>query len=51
MGKDATVRVAWYFISVSKIKVSKFLSHKVGDTYNLEDYGEIVTSGYGDVVP
>jgi hypothetical protein len=51
MGKDTTGKTAWYFISVSKNKISKFLRHKQGDSYDLKDYGEVIASGYGDEVP
>jgi hypothetical protein len=51
MGKDTTGRVAWYFILVDKEKKEQFLAHKQGDSYDLADYGKIIASGYGEVVP
>ncbi|MDX1949776.1 MAG: hypothetical protein SFT90_04680 [Rickettsiales bacterium] len=50
-GRDITGRNAWYFILVDKEKKDAFLKHKSGDSYNLEDYGKIIISGYGDSVP
>ncbi|GAB3313322.1 hypothetical protein GCM10027299_00220 [Larkinella ripae] len=51
VGKDSTGRDAYYFILLDKNKKQAFLQHQVGDTYNLEEYGEIVYSGYGTTVP
>ena len=51
MGKDSTGRNAWYFILVDKDKKESFLKHEPGDSYDLADYGKIVSSGYGDEVP
>jgi hypothetical protein len=51
VGKDSTGRVAWYFILVDKSKKEAFLKHKSGDNYDLKDYGKIIKSGYGEVVP
>ncbi len=50
-GKDITDRVAWYFVLVDKDKKEAFLKHEEGDSYNLEDYGKIIVSGYGEDVP
>ncbi len=50
-GRDITGRNAWYFILVDKERKEAFLKHKAGDSYNLEDYGKIIISGYGDSVP
>lgn len=50
-GRDVTGEVAWYFILCDKDKKEAFLKHKEGDSYNLEDYGKIIASGYGDKVP
>lgn len=50
-GKDITGRNAWYFVLVDKDRKEAFLKHKSGDSYNLEDYGKIIISGYGDSVP
>jgi hypothetical protein len=51
VGRDSTGREAYYFVLIDKDKKSQFLRHKVGDTYNLEDYGKIVYSAYGTKVP
>ena len=51
VGRDITNRVAWYFVLVDKDKKEAFLKHKAGDSYNIEDYGKIITSGYGEEVP
>jgi len=51
MGKDITGETAWYFILVDKEKKEQFLGHKVGDNYDLADYGKIIASGYGETVP
>lgn len=50
-GVDITGRQAWYFVLIHSHKKRAFLNHKKGDSYNLEDYGEIIMSGYGDEVP
>ena len=50
-GKDSTGKTAWYFILVDKDKKEAFLKKKAGDRYNLEDYGKIIVSGYGEEVP
>ncbi|WP_254410994.1 hypothetical protein [Dyadobacter diqingensis] len=50
-GRDSTGRQAYYFVLIEKIKVRAFLRHKIGDTYNIEDYGEIIHSAYGTTVP
>jgi hypothetical protein len=51
VGRDSTGREAYYFVLIDKDKKQQFLKHKVGDTYNLEDYGRIVYSAYGTKVP
>lgn len=51
VGRDSTGREAYYFVLIDKEKKLQFLKHKVGDTYNLEDYGKIVYSAYGTKVP
>lgn len=50
-GRDSTGETAWYFLLVDKDKKEKLLSHNNGDRYNLEDYGKVIISGYGEVVP
>lgn len=51
VGRDITDRIAWYFVLVDKEKKEAFLKHKTGDSYNIEDYGKIIISGYGEEVP
>lgn len=51
VGRDITDRIAWYFVLVDKEKKDAFLKHKTGDSYNIEDYGKIIISGYGEEVP
>lgn len=51
VGRDSTGREAYYFVLIDKEKKEQFLKHKVGDTYNLEDYGKIIYSAYGTTVP
>lgn len=51
VGRDSTGREAYYFVLIDKDKKQDFLRHKVGDNYNLEDYGKIVYSAYGTKVP
>lgn len=52
VGRDSTGREAYYFVYIKdEAKRNAFLKHKVGDTYNLEDYGEVVYSAYGTRVP
>ncbi|HCR86046.1 MAG TPA: hypothetical protein DIV86_05145 [Alphaproteobacteria bacterium] len=51
VGRDITGELAWYYVLVDKEKKDAFLKHKPGDSYNIEDYGKIITSGYGEEVP
>lgn len=51
VGRDITGEIAWYYVLVDKDKKDAFLKHKPGDSYNIEDYGKIITSGYGEEVP
>lgn len=50
-GRDITGRAAWYFVLIDEDKIPNFLSHKEGDAYNIEEYGRIIISGYGEEVP
>jgi hypothetical protein len=50
-GVDVTGRNAWYFVLIENTKRNLFLARKPSDSYNLEDYGQIITSGYGEQVP
>lgn len=51
VGRDITGEIAWYYVLVDKDKKDAFLKHKPGDSYNIEDYGKIIVSGYGEEVP
>ncbi|SOE20101.1 hypothetical protein SAMN06298216_0600 [Spirosomataceae bacterium TFI 002] len=50
-GIDITGRDAWYFVLIESTRQHKFLRHEKGDSYNIEDYGKIIISGYGKEVP
>lgn len=50
-GVDSTGREAWYFVLIESTRKDKFLLHKKGDSYNIDDYGKIIISGYGKEVP
>ena len=51
VGRDITGEIAWYYVLVDKDRKDAFLKHKPGDSYNIEDYGKIISSGYGEEVP
>lgn len=51
VGRDSTGREAYYFVLIDKNKKAAFLKNRVGDSYNLEDYGKIIYSAYGSEVP
>lgn len=51
MGKDTIGKTAWYFVFVAKSMKDEFLKHKVGDNYDISDYGKVIASGYGNEVP
>lgn len=42
---------AWYIIKVKKEKLSQYRMDVKRDSINLDDYGEILYSGYGESVP
>ena len=44
-------RKAWYYVQVEPMKVPLFLKEAPGKQVNLEDYGRIVYSGYGEEPP
>lgn len=50
-GKDTTNRQAWYYVLVDKSKKSMFESIQGTQSLNLNDYGKIIFSGYGDEPP
>lgn len=51
-GTDAeSGRKAWWFLLVDQEKLNKFeAALKIG-TFNLEDFGKIIESGFGEEVP
>lgn len=46
LGKDITGMKAWYIVRVQSERVDDFLNQISRDSYNLEEYGEIISSGY-----
>ena len=49
-GKDTTARQAWYYVFVVR-DVEEFESMSGAVSLNLNDFGVILHSGYGDFVP
>ena len=49
-GKDKG-RQAWYYVLVDQLKVTLFLAMINRGSSNLEDYGEILFSGWGENPP
>ena len=50
-GKDTTNRQAWYYVLVDKAKKDMFEGIQGTQSLNLNDYGKIIFSGYGDEPP
>jgi len=50
-GSDYTDQPAWYFIRVENVKVRAFFRAVEAGNIKLEDFGEIVESGYGEEPP
>lgn len=50
-GSDNSGRKAWYFIRVDSPKVSAFHRAIKSGNINLDEYGEILDSGYGEQPP
>lgn len=50
-GKDTTNRQAWYYVLVDKSKKDMFENIQGTQSLNLNDYGKIIFSGYGDEPP
>lgn len=50
-GKDTTNRPAWYYVMVDKSKKDTFEHIEGKQSLNLNDYGTILHSGYGDEPP
>lgn len=44
-------RKAWYYVLVERLKVSLFLKALKADRINLEEYGKILYSAYGEEPP
>ncbi len=49
-GKD-NGRNAWYYVLVDPLKISLFLRMIEAGSLNLEDYGEVLASGWGTDPP
>lgn len=50
-GKDSTGRQAWYYVQVHALKKRQFESFTGTLQLNLNDFGNILLSGYGDEPP
>ncbi len=48
---DDNGRNAWYYILVDRLKVQMFLKAMKSPTINLDDYGKVLYSAYGDNPP
>lgn len=44
-------RSAWYYVVVDRLKVQMFLKAMNSDSINLDDYGVVIYSAYGDNPP
>ena len=44
-------RAAWYYVVVDRLKVQMFLKAMNSDSINLDDYGVVIYSAYGDNPP
>jgi len=42
---------AWFFVLIDPGRIDEFSLLKKGETHNLEDFGEVITSGFGENVP
>ena len=49
-GKDHE-RQAWHYVLVEKLKLSLFLKKIDGKSIDLEDYGKVLYSGWGEDPP
>lgn len=50
-GRDSTGRAAWYYFLVSPLKKRLFESRSKSNAMNLNDFGVILRSGYGENPP
>lgn len=50
-GKDSTGRDTWFFIRVDSLKTSLFKQKIKTGSLDLQDFGEILESGYGEEPP
>ena len=50
-GNDRTDQPAWYFIRVDNVKTRAFLSAIKAGAIDLNAFGEIIESGYGENPP
>jgi len=46
-GKDSSGRAAWYYVRISATKSIRFEKLNGADSLNLNDWGEIIRSGFG----
>jgi hypothetical protein len=51
LATDKTMRKAWYFVLPEPTKRERLLGLGAKDSCNLEDFGQIVLSGYGERPP
>jgi hypothetical protein len=51
LATDKTMRKAWYFVLPEPTKRERLLALGAKDSCNLEDFGQIVLSGYGERPP
>jgi hypothetical protein len=50
-GRDATGMPAWFYVAVDSLKTTSFRRALMRGAIRLEEYGEIVLSGYGTFPP
>jgi hypothetical protein len=50
-GCDSTGRAAWYYVLVSPLKMRLFEHQSKSGSMNLNDFGVILRSGYGENPP
>jgi hypothetical protein len=50
-GKDDTKQDTWFFIRVENLKINLFLKEIKNGVIDLQEFGEILESGYGQEPP
>ena len=50
-GKDSSGRQAWYYVRVPRTRAAIFERKESSDSLNLNDWGQILLSGFGDSPP